>query len=308
MLSDDSIDRIDVLFDVAKLNDAALSLGDLSLLLSSGATPSELEEAFERYPTLKSKYQLRSGFVFERGGDAVVSNELEKRTLATRNITLASSLSSSLRRGSSMVIAVSGSTSYGSVKRSDDLDFFCVTREDSAWIFFTRALLLLRALRLASPKYSSASVSCVMDFRFAEIMFEREQDALFARDGLRAIVLDGSAAYTELLRRAQWMTKYFPQMYANRVGPTGQTIPRDRPSPFVRLLNRFLFATVGRYVRIRSELENRRLARTGNEGRAFVTVLGQDHCIFESSRYRQMRQIYAGMAAPAVGSSPRPSQ
>jgi len=46
MLSDESITRIDVFYSVAKLNDSALTLSDLSLLLGPEATPAELEQAF----------------------------------------------------------------------------------------------------------------------------------------------------------------------------------------------------------------------------------------------------------------------
>jgi len=307
MLSDENISRIDLLFDVARLNDSPLSLGDLSLLLSTDATLAELEEAFARYPELK-KYELRSGYVLEKGSPRSIPEELKKEKQATRNTALAAALARRLWQRSCSVIAVSGSTSYGSVKQSDDLDLFCLTGVDEAWIFFTKALLLLRFTRLVSAGYSAANVSCVMDFRFAGNMFEREQDALFARDGLNAIVLEGRSEYDALLRKAKWMERFFPGLYASRVKSVRSAVVRSPPSSLTRLANLFFFVTVGRYVKVRSMLENRRLARSGDTGRAFVTMLGTDHCIFESQRYRRMRQIYRSLQSsgpvPAGSDSP----
>jgi len=308
MLSDESITRIDVFYSVAKLNDSALTLSDLSLLLGPEATPAELEQAFESYPVLNSKYQLKSGFVFEKGSDMQVSAELAKKTLALRNTALASALVRRLRQRSCTVIAVSGSTSYNSVKLSDDLDLFCVTRDDSAWIFLTKALLLLRASRLASARFSSATISCVMDSRFAEEDFGREQDALFARDALNAMAIHGAGEYTQLLRRAGWIAKFFPRLYTERVGPPRVELPRRRQSVLTRIFNQFLFLTVGRYVKVRSLLENRRFARSGAWGRSFVAMLGPDHCIFESLRYKQMRKMYGRMDVPAERQSGRVHQ
>jgi hypothetical protein len=301
MLSDESVARIDVFYSVAKLNDSALKLSDLSLLLNSEASLEQLEDAFARYPYLSAKYQLRSGFIFEKGAESPVQAEFEKNAQAQTNRTIASGLSRRLKRRECSIIAVSGSTSYNSVKRSDDLDLFCVTSNDSAWIFYTKALLLLRASRIFSPGLSRANVSCVMDSRFASELFGREQDALFARDGLNAVVLEGAAEYGRLLSRSSWMTKFFPRLYANRIGKANVVIGSKRPSILSRLANRFLFVTVGSYVRTKSMLENRRIAKRRIAQNQFVTLLGPDHCIFESYRYRRMRLMYAQMHPESRG-------
>jgi hypothetical protein len=156
----------------------------------------------------------------------------------------------------------------------------------------TKALLILRASRVLSKRYSAASVSCVMDLGFAEQDFGKEQDALFARDGLNAIVIEGEGQYNGLLRRATWMSRFFPRLYARRSSSAASEEKRVPSTPLMRLSNLFLFHTVGRYVRIRSMLENRRISKYRVDGRSFVTIMGKDHCIFESLRYRRMRQIY----------------
>lgn len=300
MLSDESISRIDLLYSVARFNDSALSLSDLRVLLKSETTEAELEDAFARSPTLSSKYQLRSGFVFEKGKNATVSRELEKRTLAVRNVVLGARLVQRLRGRGSVVIAISGSTSYESARESDDLDLFCVTQGDNAWIFLTKALLLVRASRLTSSQLSRACLSCVMDQNFAEKAFGSEQDPIFARDALNAIVLAGDEEYRALLLRGKWMRRLFPNLYATRTGSPMTPARRGRPSIKNRVANLLLFHTVGRYIQMKSMLENRRVAKYGDRGRLFETRLGHDHCIYESLRYRQMRKIYSRIESPSL--------
>jgi hypothetical protein len=293
VLTDESISRIDLLYNVARLNDSVLSLRDLQVLLNSETSLSELEDAFADTPILKSKYNLQSGFVFEKGkDDAIVALELQKRRKAFGNVALGARLAARLKGKGSVIIAIGGSTSYQSVKESDDLDFFCITHTDSVWIFLTKALLLLRATRLYSSQPSGACLSCVMDQDFAEKLFGNEQDPLFARDALNAIVLEGDKQYRSLLLKADWIARMFPRLYAARSIPIEGAIHRRDSSVIRRVVNLFLFRTVGVYIRMKSMLENRRIARHGNKGRLFVTRVGRDHCIYESMRYRKMREIY----------------
>jgi hypothetical protein len=292
-LNEESISRIDVLYSVAKLNDSALSLRDLSALLSAETSVTEIEEAFANSPTLRSKYMLHSGYVVEKDRSSAAAAELQKRRQALGNVVMGAQLASRLKGRGALVIAIGGSTSYESVKASDDLDFFCVTGVDNAWIFLTKALLLLRASRLTSHGASKACLSCVMDQRYAEAAFGREQDPLFARDALNALVLEGEGEYTSLLLKADWMRKMFPRLYAVRSGPPSMSADTDRRSVAGRVANRFLFYAVGTYLRIKCMLENRQLRRRrADRGRLFETRIGSDHCIYESTRYRQMREIY----------------
>jgi len=299
MLSEDSISRIELLYSVARLNDSPLSLGELHTLLASDTSIVELEEAFASLPTLSTRYVLDSGFITEKGG-ADWAAEVQKRRRAFRdNVATAERLAVRLGGRGASVIAVGGSTSYESVKESDDLDLFCVTRGDYAWIFLTKALLLLRASRLASGEVSRACLSCVMDQNYAVRAFSSEQDPLFARDALNAMVLKGNKEYAALLRRADWMKKIFPRLYFARSPPAGSgalTVDspvRTQSGTARRVANRFLFYVVGGYLRVKSMLESRRIWRdSGDRGRSFEARIGFDHCIYESLRYREMRAMY----------------
>jgi len=295
MISDESISRIDLLYNVAKLNDSALSLSDLGVLLSSETTLRELEDAFASSPVLSSRYNLRSGFIFEKGKDSAVAAEVTKRMQALGNVGLGTQIAARLKGKGSVVMAIGGSTSYESVKETDDLDLFCITRADYAWIFLTRALLLLRASRLTSPELAKACLSCVMDQNYADRSFGSEQDPLFARDALNAIVLEGGEEYRRLLLKAEWMSKMFPRLYSSRSAPSEPPETKRNLSRINRVVNLFLFRTVGTYLKTKSMLENRRIAKYASRGRLFETRLGADHCIYESLRYRQMRELYRGL-------------
>jgi hypothetical protein len=138
-----------------------------------------------------------------------------------------------------------------------------------------------------------------MDQSFAEKAFGSEQDPIFARDALNAIVLTGNEEYDALLARASWMRRLFPHLYAARTGSVVTPERHVRPSVKDRVLNLLLFHTVGRYIRMKSMLENRRIAKYNDRGRLFETRLGYDHCIYESLRYRQMRRIYSRIDYPS---------
>jgi hypothetical protein len=191
------------------------------------------------------------------------------------------------------VIAISGSTSYQTVSETDDLDFFCMTKPDYLWIFLTRSLLLSRFLHLSQRSAPRPCFSYAVDQSFAEREFTTPNDALFARDALSAIVIRGTEAYQQLLKRSAWMANYFPKLYRQRTS-TPQDLIDDHSSssPHQKFLNLLLRALAGSYILAKSAMLNRKLRKQNRLSSIFTLKLGPDHCIFESARYAHLRQMY----------------
>src|SRR5580704_11933739 len=199
---------------IAGENGAALSLRELIGLAAIEASEHELATAFRSDSKLGSKFLLESGYVLDRQtvteetSRRTVEEEERRRELAQANLKTARRFGTALTRGA-VLVSVSGSNSFLSARKEEDIDFFCVTKTNGMWPFMLRALILARIHRLANKDVAELCFSCVMDERWAIQAFRRRQHAIFARDALTAKVIEGESTYHLLLEEARWMEDYF---------------------------------------------------------------------------------------------------
>ena len=285
---------VGVAVNVARMHDSALALSDLVKLMPSGTTLESLTREFESRPSLSERYSLEGDFIIPRGGASSSKEEYTDRlSNSEANIQVARWLSTKLGRSQALSVSVSGSTSYRSASRNDDVDLFCVTRTGSMWFFLTKALLLTRASRLFKRSGTPICLSCVMDSRYAATVFGEDRGALFARDALAAEVILGRAEYARLLESARWMGDYFPAIYSRKTaGTETRGGPPASVTGFTSALDRLLFLFVGTYVRIKADFHNRNLARQGKTRNAFRALVGRDHLIYESVKYLKLKEMY----------------
>ncbi|MDV3278133.1 MAG: hypothetical protein LYZ69_06675 [Nitrososphaerales archaeon] len=265
----------------------------------------ELVEAINSAPFLRSKFELRSGYLTERTAESespVLSTELGSRRRAKTNLSYAERFAPLLGREVMQVVAVSGSTSYRSASRSSDLDLFCIASRGTMWLSLAKSLLLARAFRLANPESPQICFSCIMDESFAVSLFSEKRDSLFARDALVTLVLKGERTYHDLLGRARWISLYYPALYSSKLeSGNGLRGTAAQPSWATAVLDRFLHITVGAYIKVKSNLLNRKLAKQRRQDDAFDLRMGLDHLIVESNRYTRLRRAYATLkASPGV--------
>lgn len=300
-LTDKQEREIEAFCLIAKENGAVVSLRELIGLASIDASEHELATAFDSHFRLKSRFLLDSGYVLERssvpeaGAKEAVEAE-RRRELAQVNLRKASRFGRTLLRGTT-VVAVSGGNSYLSADEEEDIDFFCVTKTNGVWPFLLKALVLARIHRLANSGVPELCFSCVMDEKWATREFKKRQPPIFARDALMAKVIGGRSAYHALLKEATWMGEYFPSFYSMWLA---ETEPLGRQPPCngaareggSALLNSFLFRTLGVFLRMKSRMLNRKLAKARWESAIFVTKMGPGHYIYESNRYRKLRSMY----------------
>ena len=295
-------DEADILLlcEIARANGSGLSLGEVLRLTSIRATEEEVTQAWRYSSVLDSKYNLESGFIIEKDRRneitlAAEGEEKEREARAKFNIEYSRKLAPLFGNRNIRALSISGSTSYLSVSESDDLDFFAVIREEAVWLFLTRALLLARLQRIASPQSPRICLSYTAGEHFAERAFLSSQSGLFARDALTALPILGSTYYEHLLAKSSWMIGFFPKLYSSRLSQSKcpELEKEENLSVFFKIANMFLYYTVGSYIRVKSSMLNRRFAKWGKYDRIFKLRIGADRCIYEARSYVYLRHIYS---------------
>jgi hypothetical protein len=313
-LSERTVSNIKILYDIARSNGASLSVKDLLLLTSMDLTEDQLYRAWQETPFLSSHYAISAGVIIEISSMEDKHHlENEKREIterylrATSNVTYAERFGAFIGKRLFKVLSISGSTSYFSVSKDDDLDFFCITQTGRMWASFVKALVLARIFRLSVEDSPWLCLSYVADERFAQFEFSENRDALFARDAISARVITGDQNYENLLKENSWMAQYFPKLYALRIkslmkanSPSG-----INASVASRFANLFLYYIAGSYIRLKSHLLNRRFMKNQKRSSLFRLRIGPDHCIYESADYVRLKGLYTGLQkAEAIQSRP----
>lgn len=299
-ISEEKMEEIKLFCDVASANGSSLTLKDLIALSSLELTEEQLESGWECLPKME-EYGLEHGVIFGRNAIGTNWREVEiencdRRSWANSNLQYAERFASICRSDNIRVFSVSGSTSYLSVSKSDDLDIFCITSKDSLWLSLFRFLLLARAFRLFVRSSPWLCLSYVVDETYALREFTKPQDALFARDAIVTKVILGKDYYAQLLKRSGWMGKYYPSLYEGLVGGVEEgRLDESKASSLLRIANLFLFYTVGNYVRIKSHLLDRRYTKEGKISSLFRARIGITHCVYESASYVQLRKMYSSL-------------
>ena len=294
------VSKVELLLAIARAKGSLLSAKDIDELTDLLPAGADLGSIWNQITSLNSRYEVKGSLLVERKSknqvsSGVLEDQKWRRARAERYIECAREFSFLSGKRWIRVLSVAGSTSYRATSENDDLDIFCVTERDSLWIYLTKALLLARVFKLVRSGTPRLCFSCVLDEDYARRLFASPNDALFARDALTALVLQGSLFYDDLLQRGQWLSDYFPKLHrlknAQHVG-TAEDTKVARHSLARKPLNHFLFFTVGYYVRLKSILLNRNLKKRRRLDSLFRVISAPDHCIFESQSYQELRRLY----------------
>jgi hypothetical protein len=287
---------------IAEVSGALLTLKDLVELLAIDASEEELEESISSDELLSSKVFVESGLVLLRhpGSDRgrakeAAEKEDERRRRAIANLEAAKGFARLLSKDT-VFVAVAGTNSYLSAAVNDDIDFYCITKTDGMWVFMLMSLVLSRVfstLRRLTPQFD---FSFVMDEKTAKEELMIPKGALYARDTLNARVISGSDAYRTILENASWMRSFFPTLYERRSAEVGSREGRHLSGKKgSKVVNMWLFLTLGSYVALRAWILNRKLAKQGRTDAIFKTWIGPGRLEYESRRYVELGKLYQGL-------------
>jgi len=287
---------------IAEASGGLLTLKDLLELLAIDATEEELEQGISSDESLSSKVFVESGLVLSRhpGSDRgsareAAEEEDRRRRRAMANVEAARAFARLLSKDT-VFVAVAGTNSYLSASVSDDIDFYCITKTDGMWAFMLKSLILSRVFSLLRRPTPPFDFSFVMDEERANDELSRPKGALYARDTLNARVISGSDAYRTILENASWMKSYFPSLYERRLAEVGlgqgRSLPGKKGS---KIVNSWLFITLGSYVALRAWILNRKLAKQGKSDAIFKTWIGPGRLEYASRRYVELGKMYQGL-------------
>ena len=303
VLSEKTLSNIVLFCDVAKANGTSVTLKELIALTSIDFTEEQLTESWKDYEVLSAKYTIVSGIVLELSDVeetastqvAVREREIsENFQRANSNISFATRFGSFLGPSIFEVLAISGSTSYLSVSRTDDLDFFCISKSGGMWSSFVKALILARLFRTKEKNSPWLCLSYVADKGFTEREFAASKNGLIARDAISARIIRGEDSYSNLLKENRWMSEYFPKLYNLRISKSsGQSSAAMQVSALSSIINLFLYYFAGNYIRLKSYLLNRKFGKEKKFSSIFKLRIGRDHCIYESQDYLRLRKMYS---------------
>ena len=284
---------------IAEASGGLLTLKDLVELLGIDATEEELEENISSDKLLSSQVFVESGLVLLKhpGSDRVSAREAaeeedRRRRRAMANVEAAKAFARLLGKDT-VFVAVAGTNSYLSAAVGDDIDFYCITKTDGMWAFMLKSLLLSRVFSSRGRSTPPFDFSFVMDEKTAKDELSRPKGALYARDTLNARVISGSDAYRTILENALWMKSFFPTLYERRLAEVGSREGRHLPGKKgYRIVNSWLFLTLGSYVALRAWVMNRKLAKQGRTEAIFKTWIGPGRLEYSSRRYLELGKMY----------------
>ena len=305
-ISSSSAERVIMLYHAAIRQGSLVTVGELLRLLPESASELDLAEAIASTPYLSSRFELNGGYLTERARVPMAvpgEEELQNRVAAKMNMVHAVHFVSLLRSNPFKMIAVSGSTSYGSASHSRDLDLFCVAPTGRLWLSLSEGLVMARVSDLFHRDAPKVCFSCIMDEDYARFAFASERDPLFARDALETKVLKGHALYESLMKRAAWISILFPVAYGRVRESSASGEVGAPPSSWDLALNRVLSVFVGGFLRLKSTFLNRKLMTARRGGDVFVVNSAEDHLIYESRRYTDLRREYRALLEDQGGRS-----
>ncbi|MDV3292804.1 MAG: hypothetical protein LYZ70_00865 [Nitrososphaerales archaeon] len=297
-LDERDVDEILAYVRIAELHGAPLSLADALRLTSVQLSEEGLAEAWERTSSLSSLYPLLSGQIVpkanlaQNGTDAFSTNLEESRRRVEANVRVAKQVERLFAWEKLRMFSVSGTNSYDFARGHDDIDLFCITRNDTLWLFMLKALLVVRFYEFFRKDLPRLCFSYVVDEANARKEFRSPKDRLFARDALNLKVISGQDFYLSLMADARWMQDWFPRIYRMAARPSSDYFPVDESSSVGRIINRILYRVVGPYLRLKSILDN---AKNGRRGKAqFVNRvrIGEGYILHESKKYQELRGLY----------------
>jgi hypothetical protein len=287
---------------IAASSGALLSLEDLVQLLATDATEEELGTGISSDEALASEVYVESGLValLGPGSDRAAARKAieeadKRRRRALANIEAAKAFSRLFIK-ETMLVAVAGTNSYLSAAESDDIDFYCITKTDGMWAFMLRALLLSRVCSLSRRSAPPFCFSYVMDKRQAIDRPTSPMTAVHARDTLTAKLIAGDSAYHAVLESSPWMRSFFPAIYDRRLMESGS---RGGPYPSSergsRVVNLWLFRTLGPYLALKAWVLNRKLAKRAKQDSVFKAWIEPGRLEYASRRYAELGKMYQAL-------------
>jgi hypothetical protein len=202
-------------------------------------------------------------------------------------------------------IAVTGSVAYGSAREWNDIDLFIVTKQNRLWVSAFLTLVLVRLSKLLHLRPSHLSQFCLSyvhdELGFANESQRSRSSMLFAREMLKAQPVAGIDRYRNLLEQNSWISAVYSKGYSVKLRQLEQRAGvlevadshSSRASFVMDWAERFAFAFLSRYLRLRAYLTNLELKSRGERLRVFEPKTSARSCVYTSNFYRWLQALWS---------------
>lgn len=285
-LNEKEVQRIILIYELISSNQKRVSVDEVQRFFPKLGLSSLLVST----PYFNSNFSIVDGYII-RNNNLDGSNN---RIRAMINLKIADNFSRYCKSNFIKVFAVSGSTSYLSASWNDDIDIFCISKRDAMWLFIFKALIYARIFRWIRKNYPPICISCVMDEVYALRSYTIPKDSLYARDALATKVLIGKNNYATLLQKSRWMERFFSREYNSKLKELGiDELTNGKETKIgLRFLNALVYILLSRYIKLKSGILNRQLAKKGMQSAIFEVKSGIDHLMYESAFYVTLKRFY----------------
>ncbi len=285
------LERIIFFVSVAQSNNAAISLRDLLNLMPTDQVHSadQLEDIIRE--CLGETLLVEGGYVVTRGAPELAETTRMTQLESAKKIQQVKSFVDSHHKlfADTLVVAVSGSASYGSAKKGDDVDIFLITKNGALWSTLFKILLYIRVrriLRVDSENISNLCFSVIFTKRGFEELLKSRCDPLSARELINLKPVKGGETLGWYLANTEWIKAYYPRFNSpppRKQPPTAFSGKQD-DTPLSILL--------GAYLAIVAKFRNTLFRLQGREQDVFRVIRSRDKLVYESHRYVELRARY----------------
>ncbi len=288
--------------EIASKCGQAISLGEISEMLSTKQEPEAIQEVIDTDPFLDGIFSRKKELVVIKGYENLFSERTTRQITSRRYLKRAATFAKNIgkRRSNVQLMAVSGSVAYGSASAADDIDIFLITKSNRTWLCFFKALLLARVYSIKARingEKTNYCLSYVQDSNGFEQILKQQRTPLFAREFLSMHVLFGINYYAKLLDQNTWMGRIFPRLRAlkivNRSRIETLIIENSFMSKVKDTLNVFVFAFLKVFLSFKAFVRNLQYRKQQKINDLFITKITKGSCVYTSNKYHMLEKMYA---------------
>lgn len=290
-ISKSVLERIIFFVSVAQSNNAAISLRELLNLMPTDQVHSadQLKDIIRE--CLGETLLVEAGYVVTREALKLVETTRMAQLESAKKIQQVKSFVDSHHKlfADALVVAVSGSASYGSANKGDDVDIFLITKNGALWSTLFKILLYIRIrriLRVDSENISNLCFSVAFTKRGFEELLKSRSDPLSARELINLKPVKGGETLGWYLANTEWIKGYYPSFSS----------PSPRKQPPMALGRKQddtpLSILLGAYLATVAKLRNTLFRLQGRDQDVFRVIRSKDRLIYESHRYVELRTRY----------------
>jgi hypothetical protein len=278
----------------------AISFDELSLLLKEEVSPAEILENIQADKHLYDLLTVENDLVVLKGYEKLLLERLSRDQVSKRLLEVAKEFSRQVIQHcpNLKLIAVTGSIAYNNALKSDDIDFFIVTRTKRLWLSVLKFLILARAFHLKTF-IKGKKVKICLSYAVTEEYLTKEmrtrKTPLIAREFLSIHLLAGSNYYIKILEKNRWIKKIFPIFYSSKLQKSrhhDKPISATKTNIFRNASNFAVHKFLMIYLSIKAFTLNLSLKKHCRFKATFEATITLDSLVYTSKKYREIEKMY----------------